>query len=246
MNAKSITLKNLTALIATLSLVLLSLPVLAVDTLPLSIPGLGTMSVSSKVIESFDRPDAWGTHTNSNGAQLDIEYGVYRAYTPTAGYVWGLNTQEQMDGVTDVQITPLTIYTDVGAGIMCRADVSDNGNGYYFMINPNGYYSIRMGQGSDIIPLIDWQRSKAIHTGIDQNTIRAVCLGDHLAMYVNDELVASVVDDTYNSGYAGLAVAGGIHGTDMSFDNLTLYSVQPRRPILVRNQNRTKKTLVSE
>lgn len=229
MNAKPSTLKNLAAFIASLSLVMVALPVLAVDTLSLSIPDLGTVSVSSKVIVSFDGTDAWGHHSNSSGAQLDIENGVYREYTPNSGYVWGLNAQEQTDGVTDVQITPLTIYTDVGAGIMCRADVSDNGNGYYFMINPNGYYSIRIGQGSDIAPLIDWQRSKAIHTGIDQNTIRAVCLGDHLAMYVNDELVASVVDDTYSSGYAGLAVAGGINGTDMSFDNLTLYSVQPTK-----------------
>ena len=228
MNSKSITLKTLTALIATLSLVVLTLPVLAVDTLPLLLPELGTVRISTKLIESFDRPDAWGTHSNSTGTQLDIENGIYRAYTPNSGYSWGLNVQEQTDTVIDVQVTPLTIYSDVGAGIMCRADMSDNGDGYYFMINPNGYYSIRIGQGEKIASLIDWQRSKAVHTGIDQNTIRAVCLGDRLAMYVNDELVASVIDHTYSSGYTGMAVAGGMNGADMSFDNLTLYSVQPR------------------
>ena len=228
MKAKPIQLKHLAALIVTVSLVALAVPALAVDISSLSLPDLGTVRVSRIVVESFDRPDAWENYSNSAGAQLDVENGVYRAYTPNPGYVWGLNAQEQTDVVADVQVTPLTIYTDGGAGIMCRAAVSDNGNGYYFMINPSGYYSIRIGQGHDIAPLVDWQRSKAIHTGIDQNTIRAVCLGDRLAMYVNNELVASVVDATYSSGYAGLAVAAGSNGVDMAFDNLTLYSVQAR------------------
>jgi hypothetical protein len=109
---------------------------------------------------------------------------------------------------------------------MCRADTSNNGDGYYFMINANGYYSILIGQGDGITPLIDWQPSDAIHTGIDRNVIRAVCLGDQLAMHVNDELMGSIEDNTFTSGFAGLAVAAGNNGVDMSFDNVTLYGIQ--------------------
>ncbi|MEP7290827.1 MAG: hypothetical protein ABI835_03540 [Chloroflexota bacterium] len=196
----------------------------AVQTLLL--PGIGTMRVSSVLEEAFDLASAWETYSSPTGVELGVENGVYRAYTANAGYVWGLNSEEHTNMVAEIDVTPLTPFQDIGAGIMCRADVSNNGDGYYFMVNANGYYSIRMGQGDEIVPLIDWEPSTAIHAGIDQNTIRAVCVEDQLAMYVNDELVANIVDDTYSSGYAGLAVAAGENGVDMAFDNLILYSIQ--------------------
>ena len=196
------------------------------EPLALMLPGIGKVNVTTVLVETFDHPEVWETYASPTGVELAIERGIYRAFTANPGYVWGLNAQEHTNLVAEVQVTPLTPFQDVGSGVMCRADVSNNGDGYYFMINANGYYSIRIGQGNDVAPLIDWQPSEAIHSGIDVNTIRAVCLDNQLAMYVNDELVASINDDTYASGYAGLAVAASIHGVDMAFDNLTLYTVQ--------------------
>ena len=51
--------------------------------------------------------DAWGVYLNPNGAELSVENGIYRAYTPNPGYLWGLNTQEHTDVVEEVEITPL-------------------------------------------------------------------------------------------------------------------------------------------
>ena len=207
-------------------IVFIAAPLMAEPVQSLVLPGIGTVSVSQVKTETFDNPDAWERYSGASGDELGVEKGVYRASTPNPGYIWGLNQQEQTDVVTDVEVTPLTPFTDNGAGVMCRADTSDNGNGYYFMVNANGYYSIQIGTDNGIAPLIDWSPSKAVHQGIDVNTIRAVCIADHLAMYVNNTLVASFTDDTYSSGYAGLAVAAGNHGADMSFDNLTLYTIQ--------------------
>lgn len=184
------------------------------------------VSVTDELVESFDSLDAWETYSSPRGVELGVENGIYRAYAASPGYVWGLNAQEHTDVVAEVEVTPLTPFSDIGAGVMCRADTSNNGDGYYFMINANGYYSILVGEGDSIDPLIDWQPSTAVHAGIDRNVIRAVCLDNQLAMYVNDELVASVEDNTYTSGFAGLAVAAGNNGVDMSFDNMTLYSIQ--------------------
>ena len=193
---------------------------------PLPLPGIGIVQVTSSSKVSFDVPDAWENYLNSNGAELSVENGIYRAYTPNPGYLWGLNTQEHTDVVEEVEITPLTIFQDVGGGIMCRADFRNNGDGYYFMISPNGSYSIQIGRGTGLTPLVDWSRSKAVHSGIDRNTIRAVCVNNQLAMYVNDQLVASITDDTYASGYAGLAIASGDNSADMAFDNVMLYTVE--------------------
>ena len=204
----------------------LAVPVLAKSETLLSLNGIGTVSINNVKVETFDLTSAWEHYSSPSGTKLGVENGVYRAYTPNSGYAWGLNTQEYNNLVSEVEITPLTIYTDTAAGIMCRADTSNNGDGYYFMINGNGYYSVRIGKGDDVAALVDWQRSKAIHIGIDRNTVQAACLNNQLAMYVNGTLVAQVTDNTYSSGYVGLAVASGDNGVDMAFDNLTLYNVQ--------------------
>lgn len=191
----------------------------------LLLPGIGTVSVSSVLVEVFDQQSAWESYNSANGVQMGVENGIYRIFNASPGYVWGLNSQAYTDTVIEVQATPLTSFQDIGSGVMCRADTSNNGDGYYFMVNPNGHYSIRIGRGSEVAPLVDWTASPAVHSGIDQNTIRAVCLGNQLAMYVNDELVASVVDNTYSSGYTGLTAAASNFGVDISFDNLKVYAV---------------------
>jgi len=191
----------------------------------LLLPGIGTVSVSNVLVEGFDQQSAWESYNSVTGAQLGVENGIYRVFSASPGYVWGLNAQAYADTVVEVQATPLTSFQDIGSGVMCRADASNNGDGYYFMINPNGHYSIRIGRGSEVAPLVDWTASPAVHSGIDHNTIRAVCLGNQLAMNVNDQLVASVEDNTYSSGYTGLTAAASNFGVDISFDNLKLYAI---------------------
>lgn len=203
-------------------------PTLAQADLRLVLPSLGTVEAHLLLVETFDLEDAWEEYSNPNGVELGVANGVYRAYTMNEGFVWGLNTQEHTDVVLEVEATPLTINFDNGYGVMCRADTANNGDGYYFMINANGYYSIRIGQGSDILPLVDWTQSDAIRTEIDQNTIGAACIDDNLAMYVNGEVLAEVTDETYASGYAGLTIAAAANSeTDIAFDNLMLYAITP-------------------
>jgi hypothetical protein len=145
-----------------------------------------------------------------------------------AGYAWGLNKQSHTDVILEVEMTPLTIHYENGFGIMCRADTSNNGDGYYFMITGMGYYSIRIGQGDEVRALVDWQQSDAIHPEIDTNRIRAICMGNTLAFYVNDELLAMTVDDVYQTGYAGMAVTTADNSDiDVAFDNLAIYDVVP-------------------
>ena len=201
-------------------------PVAAKADLVLTLPTLGSVEASLLWVETFDVEDAWERYSNVNGVELGVEDGAYRAYSINNGFVWGLNKQEHTNVVLEVDVTPLTVHFGNGVGIMCRADTNNNGNGYYFMINANGNYSISLGKGDDILPLVEWTPSEVIRPEIDQNTIRAVCIDDDLAMYVNDELLAEVQDDTYQTGFAGLAIAAAPN-TDMdaSFDNVVIYEV---------------------
>jgi hypothetical protein len=212
----------LTAIV--LTLVVSIFPAQAKTDLTLRLPGLGLLQASLVTVETFDRQSAWERYFNQDGAELGVENGVYRAYTMSPGYVWGLNQQQQSDVILEVEATPMTPNFENGYGVMCRADSS--GDGYYFMMNPNGNFSIQVGDSTGIRPLVEWKRSKAIKADIDRNTIRAVCVGDYLAMYINDTFVAEVSDDTYSSGYIGLSVAASENSdVDAAFDNLAIYTV---------------------
>jgi hypothetical protein len=218
--------KSLLGIALLIALLAVSVPAaFAEPIMTLALPGLGLLDVNAAQTVSFDAVTDWENYASPTGSSLAVETGVYRAYTPGSGYLWGLEGQSHENVVLEVEVTPLTIFTDTAAGVMCRADEANNGDGYYFMINGNGFYSIRVGRGDGIAPLVDWQPSSAVRTGIDRNVIRAVCMNDILAMYVNGELVAYVEDQTYHSGTSGLAVAGGMYGVDMSFDNANIYDV---------------------
>lgn len=177
--------------------------------------------------EPFDESDAWEQYTNPMGTEIGVADGVYKAYTSLGGFIWGLNAALHTDVVIEADIAQLSPFPDSAFGLMCRADPSNNGDGYYFIINGGGYFSIRIGEGDNVLPLVDWALSDAIETGININRLRIVCVEDYLALYVNDVLVVDVFDSTYTEGYAGLAI-GAVQntGADVQFDNLLIYEAQ--------------------
>ncbi len=182
-------------------------------------PILGNVLLS----ESFSEPGAWETYLD-NSAELQVLDGVYRITTGSEGYIWGLNEQLHNDVVIEVETNQLSAHENNAYGIMCRADVSNNGDGYYFLISGDRFYSIAKGEGPEVLPLVDWTKSNTINGGRARNTIRAVCIGDYLALYVNDKLLAETNDGTYTSGYAGLSATAFEAGdSDIAFDNLTIW-----------------------
>lgn len=182
-------------------------------------PTLGSVLLS----ESFNEPGAWETFV-TDSADLQVLDGVYRITTGSDGYIWGLNEQLHSDVVIEVETNQLSAHENNAYGVMCRADVSNNGDGYYFMISGDGFYTIAKGEGPEVLPLVEWTKSGTINGGSAGNTIRAVCLGDYLALYVNDKFLAEINDSTYTSGYAGLSATAFEGGdSDISFDNLTVW-----------------------
>lgn len=98
---------------------------------------------------------------------------------------------------------------------------ANNGDGYLFLIQGSGAYGIFRSRGRDLRPLVDWQTSPAINVGPASNRLRAVCVGNYLALYVNDQFVASATDDTYTEGQVGLvASAANRLGVRVEFDDL--------------------------
>jgi hypothetical protein len=216
------------AVIAAVIVTVTMLPVAAESSEVAPKPSISFTSGATLVQETFDSVDAWEQYSSPMGVEIGVEDGAYRMFTMNGGFVWGLNTQQHSDVIIDVKATQLSIFPDNGFGVMCRADESNNGDGYYFIVNGSGYFSIRVGEGDMILPIVDWAQSEAVHAGIDTNSIRAVCMGDYLAMYANGTLLAEAHDSTFSAGYAGLAVAAVDNGADVSFDDLLIAEAIPQ------------------
>ncbi|MCA0456175.1 MAG: DUF1080 domain-containing protein [Chloroflexi bacterium] len=210
-----------------LSLFAAQLPVFAEDQLTLKLPDNRVVTGTLVTMEPFNQQDAWEAYSSPKGVELGIEDGVYRMFTMNEGYVWGLNDEQHDNVIVEAEITPMSAdASDNAFGVMCRADESNNGDGYYFMIKGDGYYSISVGVGNAIKPLVEWQPSKAIHAGIDKNRVRVMCADDNLALYVNDELMIETQDTTYSRGYTGLSIAAAPNSSsDVAFDNVAIYRV---------------------
>ena len=96
-----------------------------------------------------------------------------------------------------------------------------NGNGYLFLIQGSGSFAIMRAQGRDLHPLVNWTQSDKINQGQATNALRAVCMGDYLAFYINGEFVADATDDTYSAGQVGLLASGATRlGVLVEFDDL--------------------------
>ena len=102
------------------------------------------------------------------------------------------------------------------------ADPRNEGDGYLFLIQGGGQFAIMRARGRNLTPLVNWTGSDAIKQGMQTNTIRAVCAGNYLAMYVNGTFVGEATDDTYREGQIGLAASAANRlGTTIQFDNLS-------------------------
>ena len=66
--------------------------------------------------------------------------------------------------------------------------------------------------------------SPLIHQGQTSNEMVVLCVGDHLALYVNGEILADVRDPTFETGDVGL-IAGTYDepGVEIHFDDFIVY-----------------------
>ncbi|MDQ7028084.1 MAG: hypothetical protein Q9P01_07355 [Anaerolineae bacterium] len=183
--------------------------------------------IESEVLlqENFEDADTSSFPSYGLGEEIvfAVADGSYAAIVTGGGYVWTLNNQTHSDVVIEVTTTKVSPSPQDTYGIICRAHSSNNGMGYYFMIDGNGNFGIRKGDGERVYVLVPWTQSDAINTGQgDENTLRAVCVDDYLAFYINGEFVAESNDSQYIEGLTGVVVATTEERVAIFYDNLTI------------------------
>jgi len=173
----------------------------------------------------FSRGSQWEQYSSeAQRVNFRIEDGAYRAEAWDGGFIWALNPHEHTDVLIQVDTQQLSEYANNAYGVMCRAAPTNNGTGYYFFISGDGSFTIRRGAADEVHPLIPWTTSAAIQRGQAFNRLRAACVGDYLALWVNDQFVAETRDDYFRRGAAGIS-AGVPEGgaVDVTFDDLRIW-----------------------
>ncbi|MGJ3239595.1 MAG: hypothetical protein ACFE0Q_12875 [Anaerolineae bacterium] len=217
----------------------LSLTVSAQDDYPEDLLETGEISLIDPelLLEiEFDDEGDWEFYeddTGSVGVDEDDEvYLIAQEYNEERAYLWGQDDRIFGNVVIRVETEQLSREEDNGYGVMCRADPANSGDGYLFMISGDGYASIFINsEDTGIEAIYQWEQTDAINQGRDDNELVVVCVDNYLALYVNDELVAEVEDDTFAEGVLAFAASIFVEDEDVevAFDNLQVWEVEANR-----------------
>lgn len=154
-------------------------------------------------------------------AITDYENGIYRMFVNEPEYVyWSTLYKNYTDTRIEVLASKVGGPDENYFGVICR--YQDPDNYYNLTISSDGFWGIyKVFNGEwELLGKEFEQFNEYINQGQATNKIRADCIGDKLALYVNGEYLFEVEDDSFSDGDVGL-LAGtyDVPGTDIHFDN---------------------------
>lgn len=169
----------------------------------------------------------------SNGDPASPTYydnGGYRVVmTQANGAVWAMPGRLFTDIRIEVTASKQGGDDDNFFGVMCRVQgTTDSASFYVLMISSDGYFGIGKRVNGGALELVDQEKmlfSSKITRGDATNKITAICDGNRLSLYVNDELLVEVNDDDLANGQIGL-MAGtfDVSGTNILFDDVKVFA----------------------
>lgn len=179
----------------------------------------------------FDDLDSGWSTFDGDGTSVSYEDGGYRMTINQTQYmVWG-NPEPALDLadlLIEVDVRQVEGPLDNNFGVLVRYLEDDELYSYYwFQISGDGFYSVDLRWEDEWIPLVGWEASTAIYTGLGvTNRIRVVCSGDQFSFYTNNVHLVDVSDSTIGRGSIGLA-AGTFEesGAVVQFDALRVYEL---------------------
>ncbi len=183
--------------------------------------------------EEFRDEDDWVSGSTDNYTagvdEGDEVYVIDLEHDENLNLVWAQDYRILGNVVAKVDTEQLSDELDNGYGLMCRADPSNNGDGYRFLISGDGYASIGMRLDGEFESLADWTLiDDVINMGEDENEMVIVCVDDYLALYANGELLLEAEDDTFNEGVVSLValIFAEDEDIEIAFDNLHIWEVE--------------------
>lgn len=212
------------------SLLLLAAACIALEGIvaPGSAPSLGYRYLELLLEDDFADGGAWRSYS-ADDLFLGVEDGAFKIDFVGRKYVWAQGESLLADVVLEVDLRQESDYDHNAFGLACRLDPANSGRGYYFLISGDGFASIRWSDGRSLQPIVAAKPSAHIKRGQAANRVRAVCIGDYLALWVNDAFVAEARDGRASRGAVGLAGVMNYAGRRLavSFDAVKVWRAAP-------------------
>jgi hypothetical protein len=171
--------------------------------------------------------DAAEPDSTSTLAIRDGQFLLEHQALESSSFAWSVGGDAYENVIIEVEAEQVSSENDNLYGVGCRLTVDDEGDvsGYALLISGDGHYGLARVNSGNLTFILDWHQTEKIKQGRASNTIRAVCIDDYLALYVNGEFMGDAVDETYlRAGQAGF-IAGVTESGEVSitFDNLSIY-----------------------
>ena len=130
---------------------------------------------------------------------------------------WAIYEMQFTNGEIMVEPREMDSVGDGEYDIICRYQDADNF--YLFLISEDGYFSIQKFENKEQQSLFDWEHLTGLEPA-GPNRITAICVGNKPQLPVNDYILATAYDDSFQSGSIGL-IAGTFSTPSLrvTFDN---------------------------
>ena len=173
--------------------------------------------------DDFSSPASGWDHTKYAEGIMDYDSGSYRMLVNALQANFWSTPQKDFTNVRiEVDAGKLAGPDENRIGLICR---SDGKSYYFFIISSDGFYGMgifKNGQTA-LLGQSEMVSSDKIRTGVAVNHLRADCIQDELAFFVNGSQLADIHDPTLQHGDVGL-LAGTFDkpGVDIVFDNFVV------------------------
>lgn len=204
----------------------------APPTLPTETPAPLTLG-ETLLSDDFSQTEAvWGTLTDSDSS---VEYDgetLRMKMSVDNWFVWSTPNNENYENIH----IEVTVVNNDGApntafGILCNQQEADES--YYYMgFTPSGEYAIGKSEtGETDIFLTNndqWAVSDVVPQNASSYRVGADCGNGALTLYVNGQVIDSVIDNSYTSGGVGLFVWSGFEAAsaDVTFDDFIISTLK--------------------
>ena len=187
-------------------------------------PTRSVFAGNQRTLYAFDAPTTWDIFAVDDGAAyfrlsdraLEAHVGADR------GYVISTNNVQHDNVIINAKVRQTDGLLGNGFGVVCRAD--NMGNGYYFLLASTGEFTISVGTPARnaLFELVPWQFHSQINQGMRENEIRAICVQNYLAMFINNVFVAEAFDDEFSAGELGVVIGAVDRPATARFDNILI------------------------
>ncbi len=192
-------------------------------------PSSGYRYLDLLLDEPFDNPGDWRSYADGDALFLGVADGAYHIDFSGRRYVWAQGDGAFKDVVIEAYARQVSAYDYNAFGLACRLDPGNSGRGYFFLISGDGHASIRWSNGRSLEAIVPATPTRHIKRGRARNRIRAVCIGDTLALWVNGQFVAEARDSRRSGGAIGMAGVMNYAGRSLhiEFDDLKAWRAAP-------------------